>query len=78
MEALPESVRVLWTFPCSSRSSAVALSEFYEFQQRADSRVPLVYWDSSLSRYLGVDDLPIIVSYPITSIMLFMHLHIIW
>jgi hypothetical protein len=56
--------------------------EFYEFRQRADTRVPLVYWDSGLSRYpqhyLGVDDLPIIVSYAITSLMLFVHLHIIW
>jgi hypothetical protein len=47
-----------------------------------DSRVPLVYRDSgSLGyprHYLRVDDLPIIVSYPITSLMLFVHLHIIW
>jgi hypothetical protein len=41
-----------------------------------------VYWDSGLSgypqHYLGVDDLPIIVSYSITSLMLFVHLHIVW
>jgi hypothetical protein len=27
--------------------------------------------------YLGVDDLPIIVSYPIISLMFFVHLHIV-
>jgi hypothetical protein len=32
-------------------SSAKALPEFYEFRQRADNRVPLVYQGSSLSRY---------------------------
>jgi hypothetical protein len=41
-----------------------------------------VYRDSGLSRfpryYFEVDDLPIIVSYPITSLMLFVHLHIVW
>jgi hypothetical protein len=41
-----------------------------------------VYQDSGLSgfpqHYLRVDDLPIIVSYPITSLMSFEHLHIVW
>jgi hypothetical protein len=31
------------------QSSAEALSKFYEFLQRADSRVPQVYRDSGLS-----------------------------
>jgi hypothetical protein len=61
--------------------SAKALPEFYEFQQRADSQVPLVYRDFSLSgdprHYLGVGDLPIIVSHSFASLMLFVHLHII-
>jgi hypothetical protein len=63
------------------RSSAEALPEFYEFQQRADSRVPLVYQDFGLSgylrHYLGVGDLPIIVSHSFTSLMLFVHFHTI-
>jgi hypothetical protein len=82
MEALPESVWVRRSFLSSSRSSAGALPEFCEFRQRANSRVPLVYWDSGLlgypRHYHGVDDLSIIVSYPITSLMLFVHLHIVW
>jgi hypothetical protein len=82
VEALPESVQVRRSFLRSSWSSVGALLEFCEFQQRADSRVPLVYWDSGLSGYpqhfLRVDDLPITVSYPITSLMLFVHLHIVW
>jgi hypothetical protein len=32
------------------RSSAGALPEFCKFQQRTDSRVPLVYWSPGLSR----------------------------
>jgi hypothetical protein len=48
---------------------------------RVSTRVPKVYRDSSLSgfprHYLRVDDLPIMVSYPITSLKLFVHLHII-
>jgi hypothetical protein len=48
------------------RSRVGALPEFYEFWQRADSRVPLLYRDSSLLRYpwhyLRVGDLPIIIS----------------
>jgi hypothetical protein len=32
-------------------SSPEPLLEFYEFQQRADSRVPLLYQDSGLSGY---------------------------
>jgi hypothetical protein len=82
VEALTESIWVRWSFLSSSRSSVGALPEFYEFRQRADSRVPLVNLDSGLSgyprHYLGVDDLPIIVSYLITSLMLFVHLHIVW
>jgi hypothetical protein len=82
MEALPESIRVQWSFPSSSRSRVEALPKFCELWQRADSWVPLVYWDSGLSvyprHYLVVDDLSIIVSYPITSLMLFVHLHIVW
>jgi hypothetical protein len=39
------------------RPSAGALSEFYEFRQKTDSRVPLVYWSPDLSR----------LSYEITS-----------
>jgi hypothetical protein len=62
-------------------SSVEALSEFCEFRQRADSRVPLVYRDSGLSgypgHYLGVDDLPIIVSHSFASLILFVHLHTI-
>jgi hypothetical protein len=68
VEAQPESDRVRQSFLSSSRSSAGALPEFYEFWQRADSRVPLVFWDSSLSgyirHYLRVDDIPIIESSP--------------
>jgi hypothetical protein len=69
-------------FFSSTRSSVGALLEFCEFWQRVDSRVPLVYWYSGLSgyprHYLGANDLPTIVSYPITSLMLFVHLHIVW
>jgi hypothetical protein len=61
------------------RSSAGALPEFYELWQRADSQVPLLYRDSSLSgnpwHYLRVGDLPIIVSHSFASLMLFVHLH---
>jgi hypothetical protein len=61
------------------QSSARALPEFYEFRQRANSRVPLVYQDSSLFRcpryYLRVGDLPIVVSHSFASLMLFGHLH---
>jgi hypothetical protein len=28
--------------------------------------------------YDRVDDLPIMVSYPVTTLMLFVHLHIVW
>jgi hypothetical protein len=81
-EALLESVRAQWSFLSSSRSIAGALSEFCEFWQGANSWVPLVYWDSGLSgyprQYLRVDDSPIIVSYPITSLILFVLLHIVW
>jgi hypothetical protein len=49
---------------------------------RDSARVPRMYRDSNWSgfprHYLGVDDLPMIVSYPITSHMLFVHLHIVW
>jgi hypothetical protein len=31
------------------QSSEGALPEFYEFRQRTDSRVPLVYWSPGLS-----------------------------
>jgi hypothetical protein len=62
-------------------SSAEALPEFWKFQKRANSRVPLVYPDFSLSgyprRYLRVGDLPIIASHSFTSLMLFVHLHTI-
>jgi hypothetical protein len=62
-------------------SSAGALPQFCEFQQRADSQVPLVYRDPGLSgypqHYLRVGDLPIIVSHSFASPMLFVHLHII-
>jgi hypothetical protein len=48
---------------------------------RVSARVPQVYQDSGLlgfpRHYRGVDDLPIMVSYSITSLMLFVHLHII-
>jgi hypothetical protein len=75
-KTLPESVRVRRSFLSSSRSSVGALPT----GSRLSS--PLVYWDSGLSgyprHYLGVDDLPIIVSYPITSLMLLVHLHIVW
>jgi hypothetical protein len=41
-----------------------------------------VYQDSSLSgfprHYLRVDDLAIMVSYPITNLILIVHLHIVW
>jgi hypothetical protein len=66
-------------FQALVRSSAEALPEFYEFRQRADSRVPLVYQDSGLSgypqHYLRVGDLPIMVSHSFASLMLFVHLH---
>jgi hypothetical protein len=79
VEALLESVRVRCSFLSLVRSSAGALPEFYEFRRRDDSRVPLVYQDSGLSRYprhyIGVGDLPIIVSHSFTSLMLFVHLH---
>jgi hypothetical protein len=65
-------------FQALARSSAEALSEFVEFQQRVDSRVPLVYRDSGLSgysqHYLGLCDLPIIVSHSFASLILFVHL----
>jgi hypothetical protein len=51
------------------QSSEGALPEFYEFRQRTDSRVPLVYWSP------GVGDLPIIVSHSFAALMLFVHLH---
>jgi hypothetical protein len=54
------------------RSSAGALREFYEFWQRVDYRVPLVYREYPW-HYLGVDDLPIIVSHTFASLMLFVH-----
>jgi hypothetical protein len=61
------------------RSSAGALPEFCEFRQREDSRVPLLYRDPGLSgypwHYLGVGDLPIIVSHLFASLMLFVHLY---
>jgi hypothetical protein len=63
-------------------SSAEALPESYEFWERVSAWVPQVYRYPGLSgfprHYLGVDELPIIVCYPITSLMLFMHLDIVW
>jgi hypothetical protein len=62
--------------------SVEALPEFDEFLQRADSRVPLVYWNSGLSgdprHYLIVGDLPMIVSHSFASLMLFVHLYTVW
>jgi hypothetical protein len=59
-----------------------AMLRSYGFWLRVSARVPQVYHDSGLSgfsrHYLKVDDLPIMVSYPITSLMLFMHLYIVW
>jgi hypothetical protein len=59
-----------------------ALLETYGFRQTVSARVPQVYRDFGLSgfprHYLRVDDLPIIGSYPITSLMLLAHLHIVW
>jgi hypothetical protein len=56
--------------------------DFIGFLQRDFAQVPQVYRDFSLSRfprhYLGMDDLPIKVTYPITSLMLFVHSHIVW
>jgi hypothetical protein len=61
------------------RSSVEALPKLCEFRQRADSRVPLVDQDLSLSGYtwyyLRVGDLSIIISHSFTSLMLFVHLH---
>jgi hypothetical protein len=59
-------------FQAQVRSSA-------ELCRNSDSRVPLVYRDSGLSRdsrhYLRVGDLPIIVSHSFASLKLFVHLH---
>jgi hypothetical protein len=61
------------------QSGVGVLLEFYEFQQRTDSRVPMVYPDSRLlgylRHYLGVGDLPIIVNHSLASLMLFVPLH---
>jgi hypothetical protein len=79
VEALSEFIWVRRSFLSSSSVESGTLSEFYEFRQRADSRVPLVYRDSGLTgylrHYLGVGDLPIIVSHSFASLMLFVHLH---
>jgi hypothetical protein len=68
-------------FQALIRSSAEALPELCEFQQRADSRVPLVYRDFALlgypQHYLGMCDLLIIVSHSFDSLILFVHLHTI-
>jgi hypothetical protein len=76
-----ESFRVRQDFSVLVCSSVEALPESYGFRQRVSAQVPQVYLDSGLSGlprlHLRVDDLPIIVSYPITSVILFVHLHII-
>jgi hypothetical protein len=81
-EALPESFVVWLDFSTLVCSSVEALPESYGYRQRVSAQVPQVYQDFGLSgfprHYLGVDDLSIIVSYLITSLMLFMHLHIVW
>jgi hypothetical protein len=82
VKALLESFGVGQDFSALVCSSMEALSESYGFRQRISARVPQVYRDSGLSgfprHYLRVADLPIIVSYPITSLMLFVHLYIVW
>jgi hypothetical protein len=71
-EALPQSFGVRHDFLALVCSSVEALSESYSLCSSPSgvSGFP--------QHYLGVDDLPIIVSYPITSLMLFVHLHIVW
>jgi hypothetical protein len=76
-------LRKLFTISQASRMKKLGIClalEDINFQF-SDSRVPLVYRDSGLSKdprhYLGVDDLPIIVSYSFASLMLFLHLHTI-
>jgi hypothetical protein len=81
MEALPESFGARQDFSALVCSSAEALPASYGFRQRVSSRVPQVYHYFSFSgfprHYLRVDDLSIIVSYPINSLMVFVHLHIV-
>jgi hypothetical protein len=82
MEALPESVQVRWSFLSTSSvecgSSARILRILIENRLLSPSGV-LESWLAGiiLRHYLGVGDLPIIVSHSFTALMLFLHLHIV-
>jgi hypothetical protein len=80
-EVLLESFEGRQDFLALVCSSVEALPESYGFQLRVSTLVPQAYRDSGLlgfpRQYLIVDDLPVMVSYPITSLMLLVHFHIV-
>jgi hypothetical protein len=82
VEALPESIQVQQSFLCSSsvecRSYARIFQILIENWLSSPSSV-LVSWlvGIVLQHYIGVGDLPIIVSHSFAALLLFMHLHTI-